>query len=56
VRGGLLPQEGHRIAKLERANASSQLQRGLPHSILLAATLHLILDAIIVPRLEYLII
>ena len=53
---GLLPQEGHRIAKLERANASSKLQRGLPHSNLLAAVLHLILDAFIVPRLEYLII
>ena len=53
---GLLPQEGHRIAKLEHANASSKLQRGLPRSNLLAAVLHLILDAFIVPRLEYLII
>jgi hypothetical protein len=53
---GLLPQEGHRIAKLERATASSKLQCGLPRSNLLAAALHLILDAFIVRRLEYLII
>jgi hypothetical protein len=53
---GLLPQEGHHIAKLERANASSKLQRSLLCSNLLAAMLHLILDAFIVPRLEYLII
>jgi hypothetical protein len=46
---GLLPQEGHRIAKLECANVSSKLQRG-------PAVLHLILDAFIVQRLEYLII
>jgi hypothetical protein len=51
---GLLPQEGHCIAKLEHANASSKLQRGLPHSNLLAAVLHLILNAFIVPTLEYL--
>jgi hypothetical protein len=55
---GLLPQEGHQIvlAKLERANVSSKLQCILPCSNLLAATLHLILDAFIVPRLEYFII
>jgi hypothetical protein len=53
---GLLPQEGHQVAKLEHFYASSKLQRGLPRSNLLAAMLHLILDAFIVPRLEYLFI
>jgi hypothetical protein len=33
----LLPKEGHEVAKLERANASSKLQRCLPCSNLLAA-------------------
>jgi hypothetical protein len=51
---GLLPQEGHQVAKLEHTNASSKLQHSLPHSNLLAAMLHLsILDAFIVPILEY---
>jgi hypothetical protein len=49
---GLLPQEWHQVDKLEHANASSKLQHGLPCSNLLAAMLHLILDAFIVPRLE----
>jgi hypothetical protein len=54
---GLLPQEGHRVAKLERDNVSSKfLQCGLPHSNLLATMLHLILSAFIVPRLEYVVI
>jgi hypothetical protein len=53
---GLLPQEGHQVAKLEHANVSSKLQCGLPCFNLLATTLHLILDAFIVPRLEYFII
>ncbi len=53
---GLLPQEGHQVAKLEHANASSKLQCSLLHCNLLAAMLYLILDAFIVPRLEYLII
>jgi hypothetical protein len=57
----LLPQEGHQVAKLEHAKASSKLQCGRPCSNLLAATLPLILDAFIglawlVPRLEYFII
>jgi hypothetical protein len=33
---GLLPQEGHQVAKLEHANASSKLQ----HSLLLCSTLY----------------
>jgi hypothetical protein len=54
---GLLPQDGHQVAKLEHANVLSKfLQRGLPHSNLLATILHLILNAFIVPRLEYFII
>ncbi len=54
---GLLPHKGHEVAKLEHANASSKLQHSLmPCSNLLAAVLHLILDAFIVPRLEYYII
>ncbi len=28
---GLLPQEGHQVAKLEHTNASSKLQHSLPH-------------------------
>jgi hypothetical protein len=47
---GILPQEGHQVAKLEHTDVSSKLQHDLP------ALLHLILDAFIVPRLEYLII
>jgi hypothetical protein len=52
---GLLPQEGqgHQVAKLEHANASSKLHHGLPCTNLLATMLHLILNAFIVPRLEY---
>jgi hypothetical protein len=53
---GILPKEGHQVAKLEHANAWSKLQHGLPCSNLLAAMLHLIFDAFIVPRLEYFII
>jgi hypothetical protein len=53
---GLLPQEGHQVAKLECANVSSKLQHGLPCSNLLAAMLHLILNAFIIPRLEHFII
>jgi hypothetical protein len=48
---GLLPQEGHQVAKFERGNASSKLQC----SILLSAALQLIIDAFTVPRLEHLI-
>jgi hypothetical protein len=44
---GLLPQEGHQVAKLEHTNVSSKLQRGLPCSNLFAATLHLIFDALL---------
>jgi hypothetical protein len=40
---GLLPQEGHQVAKLEHTNASSKLQHSLPHSNLLAAMLRLII-------------
>jgi hypothetical protein len=39
---GLLPQEGHQVAKLECTKASSKLQHGLPHSNLLATVFHLI--------------
>jgi hypothetical protein len=53
---GLLPQEGHQVAKVEHANASSMLQHGLPRSNLLATMPHLILDAFIVSILEYFII
>jgi hypothetical protein len=50
---GLLPQAGHQVSKLEHANVSSKLQHRLPQSNLLAAVLHLILNAFIVQRLEY---
>jgi hypothetical protein len=53
---GILPQEGHQVAKSQLANASSKLQCGLPCSNLLAAVFHLILNAFIVLRLEYFII
>jgi hypothetical protein len=39
---GLLPQEGHQVAKLECTKASSKLQHGPPHSNLLATVFHLI--------------
>jgi hypothetical protein len=37
---GLLPQEGHQVAKLEHTNVKSKLQCSLPCSNLLAAMLH----------------
>jgi hypothetical protein len=46
---GLLPQEGHQVAKQVGGSMLMLLQC----SNLLAAMLHLILDAFIVQRLEY---